>query len=65
MKLCSEFWVFYLEFNGAKNPQVLIALNWGHGGWLRILIGVLDLDLNMNKFVWVLGIFFPNSVVIY
>ena len=48
--------VFYVEFKGAKNSHVLIALNWG---W-RFLIGVWEFDFDFSKFVWVLGIFVSN-----
>ena len=55
-----RIWVFYVEFKGAKNPHVLIALNWGCGWNLRFLIEVLDIDLDFSKLVWILGIFVPN-----
>ena len=55
-----QIWVFYIEFEGAKNPHVPIALNWGCWWYWRFLIGVLDLDLYFSKLVWVLGILFLN-----
>ena len=52
--------VFNVEFEGAKNSHVTIALNWGFGWRWMFLIGVWDLDLDFSKLVWVLGIFVPN-----
>ena len=39
---------FHVEFEGAKNPHVTIALNWGCGCCSRFLIGVWDLDLDFS-----------------
>ena len=59
MLLCSKFG-FSMLSEGAKNPHVRIALNWGCGSRWTFQIGGLDLDLDFIKFVWILGIFVPN-----
>ena len=44
-------WVIYIDYEGAKNPHVCIALNWGCQWPWRFLIRVWDLDLDLIKFV--------------
>ena len=55
-----EILVFYVEFRGAKNPHVLLALNWDCQWHWRFLIGVWDHDLDFLKFAWVLEIYGSN-----
>ena len=45
---------FYLDFEGAKNIHILLALIQGFGGCWRFLTGVwyLDLDLYMVTGLW-------------
>ena len=51
---------FYLDFEAAKNTNVLYVLLWGFGGCWRFLTGVwhLDLDLDMATGLWYT--FVPN-----
>ena len=37
-----------LDFEGAKNVQVLKVLIWGFGGCWRVLTGIGHFDLNLN-----------------
>ena len=41
----------YLEFEGAKNSNVLQVLIWGSGGYWRFLIGVWHLDLGLDMII--------------
>ena len=43
-----RIWVFYDEFKGAENLQVVIALNIGCGSNWRFWIGVLDIDVDFG-----------------
>ena len=56
-----QLWIGSEDFPvGAKNPHVLIALNWDCWWHWRFLIRDWDLDSDFIKFVWVLGIFVLN-----
>ena len=51
---------FYVEIKGAKNPHVLIVFNCVCGCRWRFLIAVLDLYLDIPKFILVVGISVQN-----
>ena len=45
----------YVEFKSAKNPHFLITFNEGCGRHWRLLIGILDLQLDFNHISWSYG----------
>ena len=51
---------FYLDFEGAKNNQVLKVLIWGFGGCWRFLTGVWHLDLDLDMVIGLLYTQDPN-----